>query len=411
MSEDKVRVLYVCGGRSFRSGNPPRKIEKVVDCWRRKGYEILHVCGADLGSGVGGMTTEYGAQEHHDRWYRGVRIGRPLVTTLSEWRDVCHDAALVTDLRDRCAGWTPDLIWERSSRLHCAGMILARELRVPYVLEWKDHLVDYQFSLFRRKALRLEKRKISDADFVVVESGVLKHQLANEGADPGRTIVAHNAVDPTEFTRDSAARTAVRREIEVVDDAVLVGYLGSYAFYHDARRLVLAADLVRSRLGSRRVRFLMVGAGKEYRECRKLAEKTGLIDGALTMMPGVPKGEVPGILAALDIAILPGSTDIICPIKIQEYMACGLPTVAPDYPCNREVIDNQRTGVLFEPRNEAALSAAICELADDARKREMIGCEARQEIEDRFTWGKTWGAALEFVVEKGVETRPKLERA
>ena len=144
----------------------------------------------------------------------------------------------------------------------------------------------------------------------------------------------------------------------------------------------------------------MVGSGKEYRNSLELAEEECLLGTILTMLPAVEKEEVPGLLAALDVAVLPGSTDIICPIKVQEYMACGLPAVVPDYVCNREVIDDGRTGLLFRPGDECDLAEKISELASDPVQREVVGFQARQEVHKRFTWESTWGAVLSGVIGK-----------
>ena len=148
------------------------------------------------------------------------------------------------------------------------------------------------------------------------------------------------------------------------------------------------------------MRILMVGGGKEFPECQNAAEKKGLLGSKIIMHPGVPAREVPALLSALDVAVLPGSTDIICPIKIQEYMAAELPTLAPDYPCNREVITDGETGMLFTPKNEEALASRIHILAGDAILRRRLGRKAREEVLNRFTWEKTWGAALEEVLHR-----------
>lgn len=395
------RILYLCGGRSFCSSSPSRKLAEVVACWRRVGHDVKHVCGGDVSrDGCGtGSGVSYGSQETYTRWYRRTPCMAPLVVSVSERRDIRHDRLMLERLRVVGREWQPDVVWERSCRLHCAGLTLARQIGVPYVLEWKDHLVDHRFSLFRGKALRMEARKNREADYIVVESGVLRDELRREGVDAGRIIVAHNAVSLQEFSRDQAGRKRVRMELGVDDDTVLVGYLGSYAFYHDAVRLVLAADIIRKRRGGPRIRVLMVGAGKEYLACRRLAEDLGLLDGLLMMRPGVSQDKVPGILAALDIAILPGSTDIICPVKVQEYMACELASVVPDYVCNREVIRDGETGALFKPKDEAALAGKIVLLSGNRTLREAMGRRARQEVVQRFSWEATWGTALEAVLE------------
>jgi len=396
-----MKVLYLCGGRSFYSNKMGRKIESVVECWRQMGHKILHVCGGDiLGEPDSVKASEYGAASFHQQWYRKLRALAPIVHTVSESRDIQHDAAIAQHLEQVCESFKPDLIWERSSRLHSAGLVTAQRLGLPYVLEWKDHLVDYRLSLFRRKALQTERLKNRKADYIVVESGVLRNQLEQGGIDGGKIIVAHNAVEANQFARGGITRARVRNELGLNDEAILVGYLGSYAFYHDTIRLVLAADILRKGTGLGKLKILMVGAGKEYVESRKIAERLGLLDDILIMKQGVPKDEVPDILSALDIAVLPGSTDIICPIKIQEYMSCELPSVVPDYACNREVLCDCDTGVFFKPKDEVALAEKITLLAKNKELRESIGRNAREEVIRRFSWQATWGTALGAVLEK-----------
>jgi glycosyltransferase involved in cell wall biosynthesis len=190
----------------------------------------------------------------------------------------------------------------------------------------------------------------------------------------------------------------VRGELGIDDDVVLAGYLGSYAFYHDATCLVRAAALIDEQRSDRRVKVLMVGAGKEYPESRALAEELGVLDETLLMLPGVPKDRVPGILSAIDIAVLPGSTDIICPIKVQEYMASLLPTVAPDYVCNREVLHDGVTGELFAPKDAEALASKILRLANDEAQRLRMGQQARVDAAKCFSWQATWGAVLDRIL-------------
>jgi glycosyltransferase involved in cell wall biosynthesis len=154
------------------------------------------------------------------------------------------------------------------------------------------------------------------------------------------------------------------------------------------------------RKGSK-LRILMLGDGQEYIECRSLAERLGLLEaGVLLMKPRIPKQEVPGVLAAMDIAVLPGSTDIICPIKIQEYMAAELPSVLPDYPANREVIVQGETGMLFRPKDEQSLADALLALAKDAALRQRMGVAARAEVMAKYTWEHTWGAAMDEILRR-----------
>ncbi len=397
----KRRVLYLASGRSVGGKDPGRKIAAIMNCWRQQGNEVKAIFGGDFEGGVGepdGLEN-FGHTNYHNKWYRKFRAMSPIIHSASERRDITHNRIMISSLQEIVAIFKPDLIWERSYRLHSPGLEVAKALDIPHVLEWKDHLIDYMWSIYRRKALALEARKNQETNYIVVESEVLRSELVNQNVDVGKILVAHNAVDLDDFLDETPANIRlVRHNLGIGVDTVLVGYLGSYAFYHDTERLIRAAEILRSEGCEGEVQILMVGGGKEYEHSRRLAEERGLLDSMVTMIPGVPKDQVPEILAALDIAVLPGSTDIICPIKVQEYMACGLTAVVPDYKCNREVIEDGHTGVLFKPHDEHALAAKIRNLVEDRNLRERIGRHAREEVQRRFSWEATWGAALDTVI-------------
>lgn len=352
------------------------------------------ICGGDIDGSISGLAAcESGGAETGLRQMKWVQ---PFVNSISEKRDIEHDRKVITAARKMVSQRRPDIIWERSARLHKAGLLAAREIGVPYVLEWKDHLIPYSLSLYHRKAVETERQKNESADFIVVESNKLKNDLAGDGVKSDKIIVAHNAINPQDFKIDVNSRRQYRDKWNIKDNQVLAGYLGSYNFYHDAVRLVLASDILRTQ-GRTDIKIIMVGSGKEYNQSRNLAEKKKLLGTMLDMKPWAPSKEVPGILSALDIAVLPGSTDIICPIKVQEYMALGLPTVLPDYPCNREVITDGQTGLFFEPKNERSLAEKLGNLASNAELRKKIGNIAAANVLQRFTWEKTWGWALQEI--------------
>jgi glycosyltransferase involved in cell wall biosynthesis len=335
-------------------------------------------------------------------WYHELKILAPLKNSISEKRDIKNDFQMQSKLEELANNNRPDIIWERSSRLHCAGLKVAKKIGVPYVLEWLDHLVPYSVSLYHHKAVQMEKYKNHQADYIIVVSEKLRKDLEEEGIDKDKIIVAYNAVNPDKFQIDQAGRQEYRAELGIASDEVLVGYLGNFSWYHDMARLALAANVLKKRQETK-IKVLMVGKGREYEKVRKLAEKLGLLDSIVIMKSWVPAETVPKVLSALDVAVLAGSTDIICPIKVQEYMALELPTVVPNYSCNHEVITDGHNGILFEPKNEESLADKLSFLAKDSKLRTELGKAARQEILDRFTWKKTWGKALQEIIDRTSE--------
>lgn len=391
------RILYVCSARCYISDNPSRKVHDILKCWKIMGYTTELFSGGDMDYDAENKSLTGNNSKHVNLWLFKNGLLSPLFHTVSEKRDIERDIKLEARIEDIIKKNRPDIIWERSSRLSIAPLRMAHKYGIPFILEWKDHLIDYSLSLYRHRAIVTEIRKNREADFIVIESEKLRNDLIAQGVEPDKILVAHNAVNPSEFILDKKARFEYRQTIGVREEDILVGYLGSYAFYHDPKRLILAAQLLKYQHKSN-IKILMVGVGKDYKLCYNLAQKLGLLNSIILMRPLVPKEDVPKVLASLDIAVLPGSTDIICPIKVQEYMAMELPSVVPDYPANREVIKDGENGILFKPKDEKSLTERLLYLSQNADLRRSIGKNARQEIIDKFTWEKTWGKVLQDII-------------
>jgi glycosyltransferase involved in cell wall biosynthesis len=73
------------------------------------------------------------------------------------------------------------------------------------------------------------------------------------------------------------------------------------------------------------------------------------------------------------------------PLKIFEYMAMGLPVVAPALPRLERLVEHGREGVLYDPSDPRALDRALVSLADRAT-RERLGGAARARVVRDFSW-------------------------
>jgi colanic acid/amylovoran biosynthesis glycosyltransferase len=72
------------------------------------------------------------------------------------------------------------------------------------------------------------------------------------------------------------------------------------------------------------------------------------------------------------------------PVVIMEAMGCGLPVVASRLSGIPELVIDDRTGYLVEPRDVAGITAALLRLAVDPELRQRLGAEARAEVERDF---------------------------
>ncbi len=393
---ERMSLIYIVSPRSASSDKPGRKISSIIEHWREK-YSVDTFYGADIltGSTVQG----FGNEETHNKFYRRYRILEPLVNTYSELKDILHNFSSYNFLKKFTRKKNYKLVWERSSRLHFAGLLIARNKSIPYILEWKDHLIDYKYSLLKPLALFIEDYKCRSADKIIVESNVLKEYLADKGYERSKIIVAHNAVDTNIFSRQLYDNAVLKKNLNVPTDAVLVGYLGSYAFYHDATLLVLASKLLNERGYKGKYKVLMIGNGKDFQKCKHLAEKLYLMEQSIYMRAAVPPEEVPAFLSVIDVSVLPGSTSIISPIKILEYMGSSTAVVAPDHKCNREIITDLNDGLLFEPGSEIDLANKIESLINSPDLIDKLSTNGYETVLQKYSWENTWGKALEACME------------
>ena len=106
-----------------------------------------------------------------------------------------------------------------------------------------------------------------------------------------------------------------------------------------------------------------------------MRDAAAALDG-ITLVGAVPHTDVPAILAAADIGVAP--FDVAAhpslahefhwsPLKIFEYMASGLPVVAPRIERLAGIVSDGREGLLYDAANPDALADALDQLTDPAR--------------------------------------------
>ena len=73
------------------------------------------------------------------------------------------------------------------------------------------------------------------------------------------------------------------------------------------------------------------------------------------------------------------------PLKIFEYMAAGLPVVAPALPRLSRLVEHNREGMLYDPADPRGLDSALVSLADPLI-RQQLGVAARARVVRDFSW-------------------------
>ncbi|MFE2424587.1 glycosyltransferase family 4 protein [Streptomyces hokutonensis] len=251
------------------------------------------------------------------------------------------------------------------------GMAAAARLGIPAVAVYQTDLAGYARTYVgagESTAWRRIRSVHAAADRTLAPSSAALGDLEAHGVP--RVRLWPRGVD-TERFRPEYRDEALRREL-APNGELIVGYVGRLA---PEKQIELLAGVC----GLEGVRVVVVGDGPSQPH---LSEA---LPGAVFL--GRRTGdELARIFASLDIFVHTGPFETFCQ-TVQEAMASGVPVVAPAAGGPLDLVAHGRTGFLFPPRDETAVTDAVRTLAADPALRAEYGTAARAMVE-----GRTWAA-------------------
>jgi glycosyltransferase involved in cell wall biosynthesis len=192
-----------------------------------------------------------------------------------------------------------------------------------------------------------------------------------------RPEVVFNGID-TGLFRPSPPDPHLRARLGVPAGAPLLLYVGRLQPWKGVATAVAAL----ARLPG--AHLLVAGDGVDRPNLERQARELGLA-GRVHFLGLVPRETLPPLFAAVDLLVATSFASETFGIGLVEAQACGLPVVASRWGGFPEVVDEGRTGLLYPPRDEAALAnAAGALLADPARRAAMAA--AAPAWAAQFAW-------------------------
>ena len=245
-------------------------------------------------------------------------------------------------------------------------------------------MIDHRLGTFF--ALRAKVSKI------ITVSQFLKRELVQKYlVDKNLIRVIYNGVDTERFSPDMKGFSI--RRLYNIENRPVVLYLGRLAPYKGVHFLIQAIPDVLKELPE--TKFLISGAMRyDAADLGQLIKRLK-VGHAITFTRYVPDEDVPKLYACCDIFCYPSLWEGFG-LTPAEAQACGKPVVAFNTCALPEVVENNKTGLLVEPRNVEALAEALVSLLSDDNRRWRMGLEARKMVLDMFSWDKAAEETLQI---------------
>jgi PEP-CTERM/exosortase A-associated glycosyltransferase len=302
---------------------------------------------------------------------------------------------LETRLEEVAREVRPDIIHAHSPVLNALPAIkVARKLGIPVVYEirafWEDAAVDHgsttEGSLRYRATRKLETRAIQNVDHVFTICEGLRADIVARGIPSSKVTVIPNAVDINSFQLASPPNSDLQQKLGLTGKTV-IGFIGSFYAYEG---LDLLLDAVPALIKNNpEVRILLVGGGPQEENLQRQVKKLSL-QHVVIFTGRVPHKEVNLYYDLIDVLAYPRHqmrlTELVTPLKPLEAMAQGQLFVASDVGGHKELVEHNKTGILFKAGDRDALAQAIKDLLCNKEHWPELKANGRRFVEEVRNW-------------------------
>ncbi len=284
----------------------------------------------------------------------------------------------------------PDVLIATSPQFFCgcAGAVLAKIRRIPFILEvrdiWPDSIIAVnaiKSNFVLKWMLRMEQWLYACADHIVTVGDGYKKILTQKGVSQESISIITNGADLQQF-HPSNRENAEKKKITC-------SFIGTLGMASKLEVVIKAAQHLDS-LNEPNIDFLLVGDGAEYENLVKRAREirtqrirfTGLVN----------KAKIVDYLEQSDICLVHlKKSDLfktVIPSKLFEAMAAGVPVLIGVQGCAEAIVTKSNCGLAFEPENHIDLCNRILQLISNKSTMREMGNNGRRYLEKHFNRDK-----------------------
>lgn len=275
---------------------------------------------------------------------------------------------------------------KRYNIVHChsskAGFVgrvaawLARTPKIYFTVHGWDFYNMEEYGRIQYVIIFLEKMVARLTEkLICVSENDKKQGLKKRITTEDKLIVIHNGID----WKPTGVHGILRKEIGANELDVIFGMVARLAY---PKKPMLFLEAARQVVQARKqAKFIVIGEGPFYDECKKIIEKNYLEEYAF--MLGFRK-DVRRLLTDMDAFVLCSQFEGL-PITVIEAMFAGLPIITTDVGGIKELVQNERNGFLIQPNRAEDLAERMIYLIDSPDERTRMSKESQKIANKSFT--------------------------
>jgi glycogen(starch) synthase len=356
-----------------------RHVHALAEAQARRGDDVVVITQSRAGAAA-------------DEVVRGVRILRvePDAPGLTDWHGrfvewtFGFNVAVARSALALTRGWRPDVVHAHDWLVGQAGVLVQEARELPLVLTVhateSGRVGGVLVTDLSRAVDATERWSVRHADRLIVCSDYMRDEVCGLfGRDRECVEVVPNGIDAEGWATTDAHRRSMRRRY----GTPLIVYAGRLEAEKGVQTLIDAMPLLRRERPT--ARAVVIGTGGAEQDLRSLVRRRRL--GNVVSFAGfVSDDDLRATVGAADAAVVPSLYEPFGFVAL-EAMALGAPLVAARTGGLADIVDEGRTGLLFQPGDPADLADVLVDVLAHPRRARARAATARAELAGRFGWG------------------------
>lgn len=244
---------------------------------------------------------------------------------------------------------------------------------------WGSDLLLFPYA--KKRNMKILIKNLRAANAIATTSNVLKEQTNHFLTSPKEIFLTPFGVDLNLFSPN----------YNYSEEFITIGIVKSLEEVYGIRYLIEAISILLKVLSikgyeniSEKIRLLIVGGGSQLSSL-ELIVKNLKLENITTFTGSVPHSNVPQYLKKIDIYCAPSLSESFG-VAVIEASACALPVIVSNVGGLPEVVINNETGFLVEPKDAENIAEKLFELVINKNKRRIMGSRGRDFVYNFYNW-------------------------